>query len=82
MVERKLFLWNQSTNIMYLNKENVFMVPNNEKKKMIITCIHGCHNWRNNIDSKKMVERKAFLTKPSTNVIYPNKENMFMVPNR
>ena len=31
-VERKAFLWNQSINIIYPNKENVVMVPNLEKK--------------------------------------------------
>ena len=33
MVERKLFLRNQSINIIYPNYENEFMVPNHEKKR-------------------------------------------------
>ena len=32
MVEREVFLWNQSTNIIYPNEENVFLVPNHDKK--------------------------------------------------
>ena len=31
--EVKFFLWNQSINIIYPNKENMFMVPNHEKKR-------------------------------------------------
>ena len=31
-VENKFFLWNQSIQIVYHNKENAFMVPNHEKK--------------------------------------------------
>ena len=30
---------------------------------------------------RKMVERKAFVVKPSVNIVYPNKENVFMMPN-
>ena len=30
MVEREVFLCNQSINIIYTNKENVFMVPNHD----------------------------------------------------
>ena len=33
------------------------------KKKEIIMCIHVCHNWRNNINFKKLVVKKAFLIK-------------------
>ena len=32
MVKRDVFLWKQSPNIIYPNKENMLMVPNNEKK--------------------------------------------------
>ena len=32
MVERDFFTWNQSTNIIYPIKENVFMMPNHQKK--------------------------------------------------
>ena len=34
------------------------------KRKKIITCIHVCCNWWISFDSKKMVERKAFFSKP------------------
>ena len=32
MVEREAFLWNQNINLIYPNKKNELMVPNNEKK--------------------------------------------------
>ena len=30
--EKKLFLWKQRINVIYLDEENVFMMPNQEKK--------------------------------------------------
>ena len=36
MVEREVFLRNQSTNIIYTNEKNVFMVPNHDKKETIM----------------------------------------------
>ena len=51
-------------------------------KKKIITCFHVCHDWQNNIDSKKIVESgKAFLIKPKHQCHLSNEENVFMVPN-
>ena len=29
----------------------------------------------------KMVEKEVFFMKPSINIVYPNKENVFMMPN-
>ena len=31
---------------------------------------------------RKMEVRKAFLAKPSINIVYPNRENMFLVANQ
>ena len=111
-----LFLWNQSVNVIYSNKENVFMVHNHEKKgdyymrpclsqlkdelwfqktggkdsflyeakvstssilirRMCLLCpivkreniimnIHVCPNRWMYFNSKKMVKRKTFPTKP------------------
>ena len=74
----KFFLWNQSFNIIYPNKENEFMVPNHEKRE-IIMWIHVYPNWHT--DFKKWWEVMFFLWNQSINVIYPNKEIEFMVPN-
>ena len=32
MVEREVFLWAESINVIYRNEKNVFIVPNHEKK--------------------------------------------------
>ena len=39
----KLFISSQNINIIYPNEENVFMVPNHEKK-MIIMYIYDCQD--------------------------------------
>ena len=56
MVKEKLFLASQSINVIYPNEDNMFMVPNYEKKE-IIMCMHVCRDWRSNMNSKKMGER-------------------------
>ena len=80
MKERKAFLISQSFNVTYPNEKNVFMGPNHEEKE-INTCIHFCHNWWNNIDSKKWWKEKLFRPSQSINIIFPNEENVYMVPN-
>ena len=51
MVERDVFFWNQSHDIIYPNEENAFMVTNREKKKIILwICV--CWNRLMNINSK------------------------------
>ena len=46
----------------------------------IITSIQVCFiSWMNN-NYKKMVEKKAFLSNAKVNIMYPNLENMTVVP--
>ena len=78
--KEKLFLSSKTVNVIYPNEENACVVPDHEKKP-INTCMHDCHDWRNNIDSKKWSKEKLFLSSQSINVIYPNDENVFIVPN-
>ena len=80
IVRRKAFLIKPKHHVIYPNEENVFIMPSHGKKK-IVTWIHVCHNWQTNIDSKKSGGKKAFLWNQSINVIYSNKENVFMMPN-
>ena len=74
MVEKKLFLTSQGLNVIYPNKENVFMVPNRKKMEML-TSIHVCHNWQNNIIPKIVWKEKLFSSSQSTNVTYRNEKN-------
>ena len=78
--KEKFFFWNQSINIVYPNEEKVFLWPNHEKKHTIIR-INVFLLRRRNFNFKKMVEGKAFLLSSNVNVIYPNKDNVFTVPN-
>ena len=57
----KLFFGNQSTNIVYPNDENVFIVPNNKRKGFKNACC--LISWMN-FDSKENGGKKLFLTKP------------------
>ena len=50
-------------------------------KKPIAMWIGGCLNWQMNFNSKKGWKDKLFLWIQGINVIYPNEENEFMVPN-
>ena len=51
------------------------------KKKKITMWIHVCRNWQMNFNSKQWWKEKLFLWNKSINVICPNEENEFMVPN-
>ena len=50
------------------------------KGNEIITSIHVCLFWLINFNSIKMVE-KNFLQNQGMNIVYPNEEIVFMVPN-
>ena len=74
------FLLNQSMDIIYPNEENVFLLPNVQKKRRLL-----CESVFVQIDKRtliqKMVEREVFLMKPMHQFIYPNEKNDFVVPN-
>ena len=69
--EEKLFLWIQSIDVIYPNEENRFMVPNYEKKE-IIMWLRVCRNLKISFNSKKWQKEKLFLWNQSTNFIYHN----------
>ena len=65
----RFFLWNKGIYIIQPNKENVFMVPNHEKKE-IIMWIHFFHNWKMNCNSKSGRKRSfSYETKALISVI-------------
>ena len=68
-----------SINVIYPNKDNVFMVPNQDKKE-IITCIYFVIIDEKILIPKKWWKEKHFLSNQSINIIYPNDKNVFMVP--
>ena len=78
--EQKLCKWNQSINVIYPNGVNEFMMPNHGKNEFTIwICV--CPNWQININSKKWHKEEFFIWNLSINVIYPNEEIEFTVPN-
>ena len=80
MVERKLFLPNQSINIMFPNEENMIVVPTNKKIK-IITSIQLCLVPQLNINYKECGGKISFFLQiHSIYIVYPNVENMIVVP--
>ena len=52
------------------------------KRQEFIIWIRLCPSWRTNFDYKKWRKEKLLLWNQSINVIYPNKENEFKVPNQ
>ena len=80
MVEKKLFLQNQSTNIMHPNRENMFVLPI-LKLVEIITGIHVSFIHQTNFGSEENGRKKLFLENQSTNIMYPNEESMLEVAN-
>ena len=64
---RKLFLRNQSINIMHLNKDIVFMMPNHEKNEYNYE-INVCFFWRMNFDSMKNGGKKSFSCKTNASI--------------
>ena len=56
------------------------MVPNHENiGDYYMNCVYP-NGWMN-LDSKKWSKEKLFLSNQSIDVIYPNEENEFMIPN-
>ena len=69
----------KNINIMYPNKENIIVVPITKRMKPIMST-HVCLiSWRN-INYKENGKKKAFLANPNINTVYPNVENMIVVP--
>ena len=60
--------------------EHVY-VAQSWKKRWLQMWICVCPNWEINIYSKKGWKEKLFLWNQSVNVIYPNEEIEFIVPN-
>ena len=50
-------------------------------KKKIIIWIRVCPKWQTNFNSKKWLKVKFFLWSRTINIIYPNEENVLMLPN-
>ena len=78
--EIKFFLWNQSINSFIQIKKMSLWCPIMKREEIIIW-IYVYLSWQMNFDSKKLWEEKFFLWNQSTKIIYPNKENEFIVPN-
>ena len=51
------------------------------KRMEVIASIQVCLIWWSNFDCKENGGEKMFLAKPNTNIMYPNKKNIIVVPN-
>ena len=82
MVEEKLFLQVQNSNIVSPNEENMIVMPIT-KRMEIIMIIHVCFISRMNFDYQENGEKKSFsYESEACNIIYPNDANMIVVPIR
>ena len=70
MLERDFFLIKTKYQFIYHNKENMFIVPNHEKKRnYYVNRVYP--NWKMNFDSKKWWETKFLLWNQSINSFIP-----------
>ena len=74
-------MWNKSINIMYINDENLFMVPNHKKNKDYYANPFLSYLMDKLWFSGKMAEEMLLVWNQSIDIMYPNDENMFMVLN-
>ena len=80
-VGKKSFSYEANVSLSFIPIRRICLLCLIMKRKDIITCIHICHYWQTNFDSKKWWKEKVFLWNQCVNVIYPNEENVFIVPN-
>ena len=77
--KKSIFLQFQSLHIVYPNEENMIVVPRTKRITIVMSIQdYLIHGWM--LDTRKMVERKALLQIQSINIMYPNVENMIIVP--
>ena len=78
MVERKLFLQIWTINIIYPNVENKMVLITKRMEIIMRPKFVSFLEW--SFIRRKMVERKLFLQIRSINMVYPNVENLIVVP--
>ena len=80
MAKTKMYLTNQNINIMYPNKTNAFMVPNQKMNRDYYK--NPCLSYLTSElwFLRKWWKEKLFLQNQSVNIMYPNEKNVFMVP--
>ena len=64
---------------MYPNVENMIVMPTIERTEITIS-IQVCLISRMNFDYTKKGGQKVFLANPKINIVYPNVENMIVMP--
>ena len=79
MVERKLFLQFQIIHMMYPNVDNMIVMPITKGREIIVSIQVCVISWMN-FDYKENGGKKLFLQIQSLNIVYPNVENMIVVP--
>ena len=78
--KKKLFLQNQSINIMYLNVENMVVVSNHKKNGDYYENASLTYFTNELWLHENLKKQKLFLQLLSLNIIYPNGEHMIVVP--
>ena len=66
--------------IVYRSKENVFIVPNHEKKADYYVNPYLL-KLKDELQFRKWQKNQFFLSNQSIKIVYHNKKNVFMVPN-
>ena len=75
------FSYETKASMPFIPKQGISLWCPIMKIKEVIIWIHHCPTWQTNFDSKKLWEPKLFKWNQSLNLIYPNEENEFVVPN-
>ena len=80
--EEKLLMRNQSTNIVYPNKENALIVPNHKMNREYYKNLCLTHLIDELLFIEEWREKKLLIGNQSINIVYPNEKNVFIVLNQ
>ena len=78
-MKRNAFLANPKRHIIYPNVQNMIIVFITKRFEITMS-IQVCLISRRNFIHAESGGKKAFLTNPSVNIVYPNVENMIVMP--
>ena len=76
------FLYETKASMSFIPMRSMSLWQPIMKRMKITIWVHVCPNWQMNFNAKKFWKEKFFMWNQSINVICPNDENKFRVPNR
>ena len=81
IVRIKAFLAKPGFKIVYPNEKNLYLVPNHKKNRDYYNNPHLIHLMDELWLLGKLREKEHLMQNQSINIVYPKRENVFMIPN-